>query len=109
MANFLVDKQGVITGIIVESQGVFEVGDTHFFVPWKQGELGPNLSCVKVPVNERSLPDFTLFNDDESYDMPYTLHARRHLGTEAVRLRRARHRPRREDGGKGEIHQVGLR
>ncbi|MCD6680998.1 MAG: PRC-barrel domain-containing protein [Burkholderiaceae bacterium] len=85
--NFLVDKQGRITGIIVESQGFLEVGDTHFLVPWKQVEMGPNLSYVKVPVNERNLPDFSLFNDDESIYKPGAIYRGNELLGEFVRLK----------------------
>ncbi len=63
--NFLGDTVGKITGVIIESQGFFEVGDTHLFVPWKQVEVGPNLDYVQVPVNESTLPNFSLFNNDE--------------------------------------------
>lgn len=85
--NFLVDKEGRITGIIVESQGILEVGDTHFFVPWKQVELGANLSYVQVPVNERTLPDFSLFNNDESIYKPGTVFRGNALIGEFVRLK----------------------
>lgn len=86
VANFLVNKQGNITGIIVESQGFMEVGDTHFFVPWKQVKLGANLDHVTVPVKEATLPNFSLLNDDESIYKPGVTYRGNELLNEFVRL-----------------------
>lgn len=85
--DFLVDKEGRITGVVVESQGFMDIGDTHFFVPWKQVKMGPNLSYVQVPVNERNLPDFSLFNNDESITGPGTVARGEALLGEFVRLK----------------------
>lgn len=85
--NFLVDREGRITGVIIESQGVLEVGDTHFFVPWKQVELGPALAWVQVPVEEDTLDDFSLFNDDESIYKPGVVVRGNELLNEFVRLK----------------------
>jgi sporulation protein YlmC with PRC-barrel domain len=85
--NFLVNKEGRITGIIVESQGFLDIGDTHFFVPWKQVKLGHKLTYVQVPVNERTLPDFSLFSNDESIYKPGDVYRGNELLGEFIRLK----------------------
>jgi sporulation protein YlmC with PRC-barrel domain len=63
--NIVVNADGKATKIIVEAGGVFDIGDTHFAVPWDQVEFGPDLAWVQIPVDEDNVDDFSLFDDDE--------------------------------------------
>jgi sporulation protein YlmC with PRC-barrel domain len=63
--NIVVNADGKATKIIVEAGGVFDIGDTHFAVPWTQVQFGPNMEWVQIPVDEDNVDNFSLFDDDE--------------------------------------------
>jgi len=63
--NIVVNADGQATKVIIEAGGVFDIGDTHFAVPWDQVEFGPDLDWVQVPVDEDTVDEFSLFDDDE--------------------------------------------
>ena len=49
----------------VEAGGFFDIGDTHFSVPWDQVDVTPGEEGIRVPVNEENVADFDLFSSDE--------------------------------------------
>lgn len=63
--NLVVNADGKVTKIIVEAGGLFDIGDTHLAVPWEEVEFGPDMEWVKVPVDEDSIENFSLFDDEE--------------------------------------------
>lgn len=63
--NLVVDADGKVRKVIVEAGGFLDIGDTHFAVPWDQVEFGPDLEWVKVPVDEDSIENFSLFEGEE--------------------------------------------
>ena len=63
--NLVVSADGKVDKVIVEAGGFVDIGDTHFAVPWDQVEFGPNLEWVRVPVDEDSIENFSLFEGEE--------------------------------------------
>jgi sporulation protein YlmC with PRC-barrel domain len=64
VANIIVGPDDQVQSIIVEAGGLFDIGDTHFRVPWDQVDLTPGAEGVQVPVNEDNVDDFDLFGDE---------------------------------------------
>jgi sporulation protein YlmC with PRC-barrel domain len=63
--NLIVGANGQIQKAIVEAGGVWDIGDTHFAVPWDQVQVGQNLERVTVPVTEDNVQRYTVFGEDE--------------------------------------------
>ena len=68
--NLVINADGQVTKIIVEAGGVFDIGDTHFAVNWDEVEFGPDMGWVKIPVDEDSVQNFSLFDDEEVTTCP---------------------------------------
>lgn len=64
VANIIVGPDNKVQSIIVEAGGFFDIGDTHFSVPWDQVDLTPDAEGIQVPVNEENIADFDLFGDE---------------------------------------------
>lgn len=59
--NVIFNSSGKIAGLVVEVGGLWDIGDQHLFVPWKQIEMigaGENVK-VKIPVTEETAEDYT--------------------------------------------------
>jgi hypothetical protein len=52
--NILVNEQGRVTAVIVESGGFLDIGDTHFRIPWEQAKLAADLEHVIVPLSSET-------------------------------------------------------
>ena len=61
--NVLVNAQGQITAVVVDSGGFLNVGETHIRIPWNQVRFGPNMEYATVPVSEANIADFNLFSE----------------------------------------------
>ncbi|WP_162912977.1 PRC-barrel domain-containing protein [Rhodospirillaceae bacterium SYSU D60014] len=66
--DLLVETEGALAGIIVETGGVLDIGDTHLLVPWSDAEVAADMATVSIPVNEENVDDFDLIDGDESVD-----------------------------------------
>ena len=64
VANVIVGPDNKVRSIVVEAGGFFDIGDTHFSVPWDQVDLTPGEEGIQVPVNEENVADFDLFGDE---------------------------------------------
>lgn len=64
VSNIYVGPDDQIESIVVEAGGFFDIGDTHFRVPWNQVDLTPGEEGIRVPVNEDNVEDFDLFGDE---------------------------------------------
>jgi len=62
--NFYVDMNGLLTKVIVESGGVFDVGDVHLAVPWNEVKKWPGEDGILVPIDNDNVPEFSLFRED---------------------------------------------
>lgn len=62
--NLIVDADGKVEAIVVEAGGVWDIGDTHFRVPWGDVEVGPAMERLTVPVDEDNVANFSLFDDE---------------------------------------------
>jgi sporulation protein YlmC with PRC-barrel domain len=62
--DFHVDMDGNVTRVIVESGGVFDIGDVHLAVPCDQVLMWPGEHGIVVPVRDENIPDFSLFRED---------------------------------------------
>jgi sporulation protein YlmC with PRC-barrel domain len=62
--NFYIDRDGQVTRIIIESGGVFDIGDVHLAVPWNEVKMWPDEDGILVPINDDNVPDFSLFRED---------------------------------------------
>ena len=65
VSNVVVGPDNKVQAIIVEAGGFFDIGDTHFSVPWDQVDVTPGEEGIRVPVNEENVADFDLFSSDE--------------------------------------------
>lgn len=65
VSNVVVGPDNKVKSIIVEAGGFFDIGDTHFSVPWDQVDVTPGEEGIRVPVNEDNVEDFDLFSEDE--------------------------------------------
>lgn len=52
--NILVNEEGRVTAVIVESGGFLDIGDTHFRIPWEQAKLAADLEHVLVPLSSET-------------------------------------------------------
>ena len=68
VANLIVGPDNKVQAIVVEAGGLFDIGDTHFSVPWDQVDVTPGEEGIRVPVNEENVADFDLFSWDEVED-----------------------------------------
>jgi sporulation protein YlmC with PRC-barrel domain len=59
--NVLVNAQGRISAVVIDSGGFLNIGETHFRVPWNQVQLTPGADYVSVPVAEDNIGNFDLF------------------------------------------------
>lgn len=59
--NIIVNADGQVEKIIVEAGGFMDIGDTHLSIPWDQVEVAPKLEYVTIPVDEDTVPNFSLF------------------------------------------------
>jgi sporulation protein YlmC with PRC-barrel domain len=64
--NLIVGAGGQIQKVVVEAGGVWDIGDTHLAVPWKQVQVGQNLQRVTAPISEENVEDFSLFDEEEA-------------------------------------------
>lgn len=62
--HVLIDARGKVTGIIVQSGGFMNIGDTRFRIPWNEVQLGPDLSHVTVPLTEQTVERYRDTKDD---------------------------------------------
>lgn len=65
--NFYIDREGQVTKVIIESGGIFDIGDVHLSVPW--GDVTTWLSetdGIVVPIDNDNIADFSLFREDPS-------------------------------------------
>lgn len=51
--HVLVNQQGKVTAIVIESGGFMNVGDTHFRIPWNQVRFSRDMDHVVVPMTEK--------------------------------------------------------
>lgn len=61
--NVLVNAQGEVTAVVVDSGGFVNIGETHFRVPWNQVNIAPGMEYASVPVAEDNIQNFSLFNE----------------------------------------------
>lgn len=61
--NMLVNADGEITAIVVDSGGFLDIGETHFRVPWQQVRIAPGMEYASVPVAEDNIQNFNLFDE----------------------------------------------
>ena len=59
-----IDREGQVTGIVVESESAFDAGHVHFAVPWDDVVLGAADDAVAVPIDADNVAHFSLFRDD---------------------------------------------
>lgn len=64
VSSVVVGPDNKVKSIIVEAGGFFDIGDTHFNVPWDQVDLTPGEEGIRIPVNEENVRDFDLFGDE---------------------------------------------
>ena len=60
--NLLLDRSGQIAAVIAEIGGVFDIGDTHIALPWREVELRPD--GLHAPITEDSAQAHGLFKDE---------------------------------------------
>jgi sporulation protein YlmC with PRC-barrel domain len=60
--NLLIDRNGQIAAVIAEIGGVFDIGDTHIAVPWRDVELQDD--GLHSPITEESAELHGLFKDE---------------------------------------------
>ena len=51
--HVLVDKQGKVAGVVIESGGFMNIGDTHFRIPWDQARFSRDMDHVVVAMTEK--------------------------------------------------------
>lgn len=56
--NIIISQRGRILGLIAEVGGLWDIGDTHVFIPWTQVRVSPTLDRVVVPVTEDNVDDY---------------------------------------------------
>lgn len=64
VSSVIVGPDNRVKSIVVEAGGFFDIGDTHFSVPWDQVDITPGQEGIRVPVNEDNVDDFDLFGDE---------------------------------------------
>ena len=66
--NLVINADGKVNKVIIESGGFLDIGDTHFAVNWDDLEFGPDMEWVQVPVDEDNLEEFSLFDGDDEVE-----------------------------------------
>jgi sporulation protein YlmC with PRC-barrel domain len=66
--NLVINPDGEVTKVIIESGGFLDIGDTHFAVNWEDLEFGPAMEWVEVPVDEDNLEEFSLFDGGDEVE-----------------------------------------
>lgn len=61
--NLLVDEQGQIVALIAQVGGVWDIGDTHVAVPWKDAKFAQGDAKVTIPVTEENVDDYSMFKE----------------------------------------------
>jgi hypothetical protein len=56
--NIIVSQRGRILGIIAQVGGIWDIGDTHVFVPWNQVQVSPTLDRVVLPITEDNVDEY---------------------------------------------------
>jgi hypothetical protein len=62
--NIIVGRDGRILGIVAQVGGLWDIGDTHVFVPWDQVRVSPTLDRVVVPITEDTVDDYAYASND---------------------------------------------
>lgn len=57
--DLVVGRDGMIETLVIEAGGIFDLGDTHFAIPWEETLILQGLDSVRVPVAEEDLPAFS--------------------------------------------------
>lgn len=60
----LVSDQGRVSGIVVQSGGFMNIGDTRFRIPWQDVQLGVGMEHVLVPLTEQTAERYRDRTDD---------------------------------------------
>lgn len=63
--NLVVGADGTVEGVIVESGGFLDIGDTHYRVPWDQVKLTSDLEGITVPVTADNIEQYSVFDEEE--------------------------------------------
>ena len=61
--DILFGPEGEVVAVIVEGGGFWDIGDTHFRVPWEDVEIAPGMEYVTVPVTEETLDQYSVFGE----------------------------------------------
>lgn len=64
VAHVLINDRGKVTGIIVQSGGFMNIGDTRFRIPWNEVQLGRDMNFVTVPLTEQTAERYRDTKDD---------------------------------------------
>jgi sporulation protein YlmC with PRC-barrel domain len=61
--NLIVGPDGKIRKLVVETGGIWDIGDKHLAVDWKDVKVGPGVEYVTVPITEATANNYGLFDD----------------------------------------------
>ncbi|WP_051881308.1 PRC-barrel domain-containing protein [Parvularcula oceani] len=61
--TIIVDADGMIDRIIVETGGFLDIGDKIISVQWEDVDLTPAREGIMVPIDDDNVEDFSLFGD----------------------------------------------
>jgi sporulation protein YlmC with PRC-barrel domain len=62
--DLIIGPDGALQAAIVEAGGFFDIGDTHYRVPWEDVKLTPDLEGITVPVTADNIEEYSVFPDD---------------------------------------------
>lgn len=62
--NLVVSAQGSVTGIIIETGGFLDIGDTHLLYPFDQARIA-STDAVYVEIKEDAIEEYSLFPEVE--------------------------------------------
>ena len=68
--DILVDSEGKLAALIIETGGFLDVGDSHVRVRWDEVKIAPGMEAVEVPLTEDNLESFSLFDGERVYQGP---------------------------------------
>ena len=63
--NLVLDSEGNLISVIVESGGILDIGDNHFRVPWSEVDVASDHESVTVPVEAGNVDEYTLFDGEQ--------------------------------------------